>query len=222
MGLVLIVSKQFYHYGLWHWYRYNKTNISELLKKRGEDISLQRVCNFLENLRNMIPNELFKEGQSKRVTEIISELEFPKIRESCRFLEYIEEAKNRKGGTLHSRILLTILEKEPTVLAVEIPVWNHWYFLDGKYQPVVGHIDLLQYIDNKLHIFDLKTNSDKKVDEQVYTYKKLLESLILDLKDVSIGWFNTHYSYLITSYDPKPLFEGMRYPWRVKTKSEKI
>ena len=85
----------------------------------------------------------------------------------------------------------TILERNRNSLAMEVPVWG-----ERNGQIIVGHIDLLAWEDEKLHVWDFKPNlkRERKKGElicQVLRYADLVCNLTrLEMKDVVLGLFD--------------------------------
>ena len=195
------------HFGLWRIYKYNKTNATELAFEY-KNPKLISLINFLEKIcAGFVPSWLFTENNSVRVTTICDELG-PKLfgdyysfilNKESKFKKYIEIALNNKrdASSRHNKVLSEILLKHKNALAIEVPVWMK-YYNDREPLQLVGHIDLIEFADNKVWIWDYKPDS-KDAKYQVLFYRELLISLVpgLSSRHINCGWFDNETDYIV-------------------------
>lgn len=198
-----IITKSFFHRGLWYRYKYNRTNMENILKEYNSFL-LENLTTFLDEVVfNWAPDELFNSEDSLRVTGIMTEEEYPTKVNPSRFKKWVNMGLMKEGGTRHNNVLTTILEHDPNSLATEVPVWCRCFPYRNKWLNVAGHIDLLQFNDGEIYIWDYKPDRSKTVGDQVSLYKQLLVRLImgLDEKIVKCGWFDEFSEHIIIGSD---------------------
>lgn len=195
----MILTKTFHHYDLWVRYQWNKANTINMLNKFNS-LPLLRTATLLEQIHssNVVPSHLFKEGVKRASGLKVKEFEDNLIsvkQPTNRFKKVVDEGlqiHENTNKTRHYSVLSLILERDVNSLAVEVPLWCMFY-PDGPYwTTVVGHIDLLQFFDDKIWIWDFKPDDDPHVRVQLAVYKEMLLRLILDLRpeDIELGWFD--------------------------------
>jgi len=179
-----------------------------MLKENPDDRGLRDLILFLEQvyIGRIVPNKLFREGNSMRVTSLCEEKIAKAEVNDSRFIKYTSNPSNKKLSN-HNKVLIPILMEDKNSLAIELPVWCEKFMYNGKWIAVTGHVDLLQYYPSEgmVYIWDYKPDfsPDKPhiVSQQVKFYKLLLNQLVwLELDRIVCGWFNNSHEFILKSW----------------------
>lgn len=105
----------------------------------------------------------------------------------------------------HSAVEKILLENDITTIAVEVPVFLKlstskmpWLrTLQSSNDYITGHIDILQYRNNKVYILDYKPNADKeKPLGQLFIYACCISNATgIPFKNIELAWFDENLYY---------------------------
>jgi transposase-like protein len=105
----------------------------------------------------------------------------------------------------HSAVEKIMLENDITTIAVEVPVFLNlknakmpWLrTLQSANGFVTGHIDILQFRNNKVYILDYKPNADKeKPLGQLFIYACCISNATgIPFKNIELAWFDENVYY---------------------------
>jgi len=123
---------------------------------------------------------------------------------ACKFaniaIELVDDNRKR-----HWAVEKTMLENDTSTIAVEVPVYLQlststipWIkSIESKNDNITGHIDLLQYRNNKLYILDYKPNAEKeKPLGQLFVYACCLsKSTGIPFHRIKLAWFDDKVYY---------------------------
>ena len=212
-----VVFRSFPHNNLWTFYRFNRTNFINLISKNNLPYLIS-LGNFLENVwsqKGFVPHYLFNKDKSIRVTSFSEkkkdvfdeEMLSQSIVNVSRFKSFTDEGmrlyesgkEHGKRLSRHNCSLVPILETDKNSLSIETPLWLYKYLVGKDWVPVTGHIDLVQFIDGKIWIFDYKPDDSPLVWEQISNYRKILMSMLPNIKlsDIRVGWFDNFNEYVV-------------------------
>ena len=90
--------------------------------------------------------------------------------ENSRLCELAEESEYvGKGSAMHDTVQNYLIQKDPSTIAVEVPVYD---------EERSGFIDIVRFVNGRIQILDFKPNAHKenhfKVLTQLTHYRKLL------------------------------------------------
>ena len=114
----------------------------------------------------------------------------------------------RKVNSRHENLQKYFLERDPTTIACEVPVWmESWEFADylrilGSREPLTGHIDVLRHEnDGLLGVWDYKPHAaaERNAHIQVFLYVLMLSLRTgLPLSAFHCGYFDEKDAYLFS------------------------
>lgn len=180
----VIKEKLFRHRGLTYNYKYHKAKLDFCNSKN--------LIKFLKNLDKNFPHKFFEEDQRCSQLKFNVNLQLKaKYNYACKLSKLsLKAAKTNKER--HNVLENFILVNDKATIATEVPVW---FWDKRKNIGICGHIDILQFRKNKIHILDYKPNADKenksKVISQLYLYALALSFRTkMKLENFRCAWFD--------------------------------
>lgn len=197
-----------FKHGWFYHYRFCEDKSESLCK--GE---ISPLKNYLYDMLTNCPHDYFLSGPRSSSLKFDVDTKLSKD-ESSKLSLLTKEALNWKNyKTAHSNVEVFMLNYDKNTLAVEIPIWikpeeYHLFndlFIDEK-NPLSGHIDVLQVIDNKIWILDFKPKAhlEKYAKTQTYMYALMLSKRTgIPLENFMCGYFDENISYTFSPSESK-------------------
>lgn len=183
----LVASKLFRHKGLTYNFAYHKAKLDLF----GE----QNLKNYLKNLNNDFPHEIFE--RDARCSEIKIKVDILKREKNSyagRLAEFVLNGIS-DNSERHSILEKFMLVNDTATLATEVPIW----FWEKRLGGICGHIDILQKRFGKIYILDFKPEAASEnllhVSSQLYLYALGLSFRTgIKLNRIRCAWFDAdHY-----------------------------
>ncbi len=163
-----------------------------------------KLFEYLETAKQGKINQFIFRTSDARASQlklnIISELKIKKLNNNaCKFADIaIELVKDNKSR--HWAVEKTMLENDTSTIATEVPVFLQiskstipWINnIKSANDYITGHIDILQYRNNKLYILDYKPKAEKeKPLGQLFAYACCLSKAVkIPFSKIKIAWFD--------------------------------
>ena len=194
-------THSFHHRPTFYRYRVALTRVSRIPEPLRE---------YLHSLFTSCPNHLFNQGEFRAsgVREGLLNLEIPLEEMSGHEMVALAHRSRdfEKVKSRHENVQKFLLERDPTTIATEVPVWVESWELEGyrhilkTNETLTGHIDVLRYeSDQTVGVWDYKPNAadERCAGIQVFLYALMLSLRTgLPLTAVSCGYFDEESAYV--------------------------
>ncbi|MBD3211103.1 MAG: hypothetical protein GF311_00720 [Candidatus Lokiarchaeota archaeon] len=219
----MLKRKDFLHQNIRYSFHYHKTRL-EKINQLSEDY--EKLKKFLiEIYRGKIPNTLFNRKNIPRVSnfklngikgayirsyskQLIRSGKILKFDADYKLSHFAKEVyQNFRQYKLrenpgHDPILKNILIRDPTSIAIEVPIWKK---VNGTY--ITGHIDLIKIEEENIKIVDYKPEGNFLYSlPQVASYGLLVKS-IFKYDNVKCISFNKNHAW---QYSPDILLNDLK------------
>ncbi|TXT61855.1 MAG: hypothetical protein BAJALOKI3v1_740015 [Promethearchaeota archaeon] len=219
----MLKRKDFLHQNIRYSFHYHKTRLERINQLSKDYEKLKKF--LLEIYKGKIPNTLFNKKNIPRVSnfklkgiksayirsyskQLIRSGKILKFDSNYKLSHYAEEVyQNFRQHKLrenpgHDPILKNILIRDPTSIAIEVPIWKN---VNGSY--ITGHIDLIKIEDDHIKIVDYKPEGNFLYSlPQVASYGLLFKS-IFKYDNVKCISFNKHHAW---QYNPDILLYDLK------------
>lgn len=165
---------------------------------------------YLNHVFYNCPDEIFVEGPraSKMRFKLNAEITERKNEDIVKLAEIA--LNNKKFESAHDIVEDTLLQKDDSTIAAEIPLWTNYFEIAalgngaqltkeiGSSKPLTGHIDLLQVKDERINILDFKPNASKEkwAPTQLFAYALMLSRRTgLSLENFKCCYFDEKTSF---------------------------
>ena len=199
-----IINRYKYLHKLVYIYQQNTFKLETFLFKKNK-----RLYDYLKLLSyGKIENNIFTNSTlsaSKVKLNINHAVDLRKINNNACKLTQIALATITDNYKRHAAVEKTMLENDTSTIAVEVPVfidaskstipWLRNLKSDNNF--ITGHIDILQYRNNKLYILDYKPKADKeKPLGQLFVYACCLSKATgIPFSKIELAWFDENVYY---------------------------
>lgn len=195
-------------------YRYHRGKLANLASN-----GFSNLQQYLFEVGESCPENIFLSGPRSSSLHFDLNVSLEEIK-GHKMSKIAEHALKNYLGTPHDKVQLCALENEPSVVAMEVPLWikptdlmgvdlpNELLskmFLDGEI--LTGHIDLLAIENGNIWIWDFKPNAHKEkyAKMQVMLYALMLSKRTrINLDKFRCGYFDEKRAYLF-----KPTMESI-------------
>lgn len=194
-----IIEGHKYIHQLVYLYLQNSFKLQQFVKNKEP-----KLYDYLETAKQGKINQYIFRTSDARASQlklnIINELNIKKLNNNaCKFANIaVELVKDNKSR--HWAVEKTMLENDTSTIATEVPVFLQiskstipWVKkIESKNDYITGHIDLLQYRNNKLYILDYKPNAEKeKPLGQLFVYACCLSKAVrIPFSRMKLAWFD--------------------------------
>ena len=199
-----IINRYKYLHKLVYIYQQNSFKLETFIRNKNKTL-----YNYLKHLSyGKIDNNIFLNSSlsaSKVKLNINHAVALRKVNNNACKLAQIALATVDDNYKRHAAVEKIMLENDISTIAVEVPVFIDaskstipWLRkLQSANNFVTGHIDILQYRNNKLYILDYKPNADKeKPLGQLFIYACCLSKASgIPFKRIELAWFDENVYY---------------------------
>ena len=198
-----MVKHASFKHGWFYHYRFCENKCDALCKNH-----LSSLKDYLYSMLENCPHDHFLSGPRSSSLKFDLDANLNKSDNSPLSLLAKEALNWNNYKTAHSNVEVFMLNYDKNTLAVELPIWikpeeYHLFndlFIDEK-NPLSGHIDILQIVNDKIWILDYKPKAhlEKYAKTQVYMYALMLSKRTgIPLDNFMCCYFDDKISYVFS------------------------
>jgi len=200
-----------FDHGWYYIYRVHLEKLAELKTKFSE------LHSYLSLINDKCPNSYFSNGPraSKLKFNMPFEIYSTKNHELSLLAKHAIDFYKGRYKSNHAKVEVFLLEHDAKTVAVEVPLWFEpeemkpfSKILDTK-KPLTGHIDILQVEDDKIWIWDYKSDVDKEpyAATQTFFYAMMLSKRTgIPIENFRCGFFDDSTAHF---FEPRTIAEEL-------------